>query len=62
MKKRIIAAFLLVLTMLTACSCESDLERAQRALDESTQRANEARQKSNEANEKVRVLESLLGR
>ena len=60
MKKKIVAFVLLVLTMFSLCSCESDLERAQRELDAATQRANEARQKANEANEKVRVLENFL--
>lgn len=60
MKKRIVALFLLVLTMLTLCGCESDLERAQRELDEATKRANESRQKANEAKEKVRILEDFL--
>lgn len=60
MKKKIVAIILLVLTMLSLCSCESDLERAQRELDEATRRANESRQKAIEANEKVRVLEDFL--
>ena len=60
MKKKIIVVFLLILTMFSMCSCESDLERAQRELDAATQRANEARQALKEAKEKEEFLENFL--
>lgn len=62
MKKRIIAIFLLMLTLLTMCSCESDLEKATREANEAAKRAQESRQKANEAREKVEFLEAILGK
>lgn len=61
MGKRIISVLLLVLILLTLCSCESDLEKAQRKADEAAQRYTEAQRKADEAKEKVRILEHYLG-
>ena len=61
MKKRIIAALVLLLTKVSLCGCESDVDRAQREYEEAAQRAEEAWQKRNEAREKVKILENYLG-
>lgn len=61
MGKRIISVLLLILTLLTLCSCESDLEKAQREADEAAQKYAEAQRKADEAKEKVRILEYYLG-
>lgn len=62
MKRKMIAIMLLILTMISLCSCESDVEKAQRKLDAASQAAQEARQKANEAREKVEILEAILGK
>lgn len=59
MKRKMIAIMLLVLTMISLCSCESKTEKE---LNAARQAAQEARQKANEAREELRLLETLFGK
>lgn len=62
MIKRIVAALLLALMVLTLCGCESKSARLQRKLDEATREAQEARERANKAQENLAILESILGK
>ena len=59
-EKKIIVVLVLLLTILSLCGCESEVDRAQREYEEAAQRAEEAQQKSDEAREKVKILENFL--
>ena len=49
MKKRLLAIVLLIVTLLTMSSCESENDRRQREYEEAKQRTEEARKKRDEA-------------
>ena len=59
--KRIMSVLFLMLTLLTLFNCESNVEKAQREVDEAAQKYAEAQRKADEAREKVRILEYYLG-
>lgn len=62
MGKKVLAVFLLVFTLLSLCSCESEMERAERKLRESEKQAEEARKNAVDAWKELRTLETILGR
>lgn len=62
MGKKVLAVFLLVFTLLSLCSCESEIERAECKLRESEKQAEEARKNAVDAWKELRTLETILGR